>query len=193
MENNLYFYTIFSITGNAVLKINGLNCKNNDCYHGIEWSTKVQVPDGTEINGCSIDASTCNHNAISMYDFVDGATINLNNNTFGDGDSYRFSNLSGNACTINVKDNVYLGVETADGSGYYEQGYQNGKWWSGILFQAYKDGMDFSKMVVNIVNMVACGYAVKAPEEATCAEEQAYYVYKDKVEYTVQNPVVNIL
>jgi hypothetical protein len=192
MENNLYFYTIFSITGNAVLKINGLDCKNNDCYHGIEWSTKVQVPDGTEINNCSIDTTTCNHNAISMYDFADGAHITLNGNTFGDGDSYRFSNLSGNAATIDIENNTYLGVETADGSGYYEKGYQNGKWWSGILFQAYKDGMDFSKMVVNIKNMIACGMQVKDPSEATCAEEQAWYVYKDSVDYTVYNPVVNI-
>jgi hypothetical protein len=33
---------------------------------------------------------------------------------------------------------------------------------------------------------------MKYPEDATCAEEQAYYVFKDSPSYTVYDPIVNI-
>jgi hypothetical protein len=192
IEGEKYFYSIINIAGNGKIVIDNVAFGDNECYHAIEWGTKIKVVDGTTISNCSFTAGTCTHNGISMYDFEEGATVELNNNTFGDGDSYRFSNISGAACTLNVANNTYTAVDTSDGSKYYELGYQNGKWWSGLLFQAYIDGMDFSKMVVNITNMIAAGHTVTTPEEATCAEEQAYYVFKDDPSFTVSNPVVNI-
>jgi hypothetical protein len=192
VENETYFYAVFLFNTTGVVKISNVTFGKNDGYHVLEWNTKTPVADGTEISRCVFEDGCSTQNAVSMYDFQDGAHVVFDSIIFKNTDAYRFSNVSGNAATIDITNNRYDNVLKDDASSYYEKGYQNGKWWSGVLFQAYIDGMDFSKMVVNIVNNIAEGYSMKTPEEATCAEEQAYYVFKDKVEWTVGEPVVNI-
>jgi hypothetical protein len=190
--NESYFYSIISLNTTGVVKITGVTFTASESYHVIEWSTKVKVADGSEVSRCTFEDGCSTHNAISIYDVEDGAHISFNNNIFKNKDVYRISNVSGNAAIIDIINNRYDNILKDDASTYYEKGYQNGKWWSGVLFQAYINNMDFSKMVVNIVNNTAEGYSMKYPEDATCAEEQAYYVFKDSPSYTVYDPIVNI-
>jgi hypothetical protein len=192
VEDETYFYSIIQLNTTGVVKITGVTFKENQSYHVIEWNTSTPVADGSEVSNCVFEENCSTHNAVSIYDVQDGAHISFNNNIFKTTDAYRISNVSGNAATIDIINNRYDNVLKDDASKYYEKGYQDGKWWSGLLFQAYKDGMDFSKMVVNIIDNIAEGYTMKTPAEATCAEEQAYYVYKDNPDWTVGYPIVNL-
>ncbi|MGN0973232.1 MAG: hypothetical protein ACI4OT_00665 [Bacilli bacterium] len=160
--------TIESITGKAynalfinaegivTIENNTFGDTDNNIYNTIELSSATPLKDGSSISGNYFANEGNSHNQINIYNFEDGATINLSNNTFEySANGYRIANIGGKTVNIDMTNNTYNTTDSyVDYAGL-------------ICFQPWPgESVDYSNMTIDMTGLTN-----------NSGEEQIYYYY----------------
>ncbi len=110
-------------------------------YNVIEFSQKYKIADGTTIKGNTFNGQSQN-NVISMFNFVENATITIESNHFDfSGNALRVSNYTNaNGIIINIKNNTYDDTSVGEYAGF-------------MLFQEVENE-SFAGITVNVTNLI---------------------------------------
>lgn len=88
---------------------------NTNAYNAMELN--VALGDGSSISNNEFDL-VCTHNIINIYDVEDGATININDNTFAKAaNGIRIGVKGDKSCVINIERNTYKSTDSGDYAG----------------------------------------------------------------------------
>ena len=124
-------HTAVNISAGGDITFTG-NTISNLTYNGVEFSQSSAV------NSLTISGNNfvnCGNNAISIYKVVDGAVINIENNSFTNvSNAIRLSNYDNTTATFNISKNI------ADTDNMWNKAF--------VLLQAVK-GEDFAKYTLN--------------------------------------------
>ena len=144
---------IAKTSGAIVISGNTFNSESGSIYNAVETGLSSEPA----ISALTIENNTFNgslgNNAISLFKFEEGATVNIKNNTFNldnaEGNTLRLSNMTNAANVVfNIIDNEYA-YPTDDANE-----------WSGFMIcQVLPNGStnDFKDFVVNITNLTYKG------------------------------------
>lgn len=157
--------------GEITLANNVFDAGEQYVYNMIEFSIGTARDISRAIVSNNTFTGTLKNNAISFYNLLEGATIDVIGNTFGPADVsnnfMRLSNPKSVSAQFNVKDNVYsYDSDTPDASGYT----------AFMLLQDYSsDGtQDFSKFTVTFDNLRRGDTKITKNGEGL---DKAFYVY----------------
>lgn len=177
---------LIKTSGKVDVSSNTFNAGEANVYNAIEFGINSD-PDVTDVTiENNTFTGTLGNNAISMYNFADGAQVNIKNNTFSDiavnNNPVRLSNNKNVTATFNIENNAYNFVteEPQDYTGF-------------MLLQDYSTGdakQDFSKFNIHFVNLKR---GDKKLMEKGTGIDRVYYVYDDQdgiLEDGVNDPVV---
>lgn len=174
-------------SGNITISGNTFNAGSGNIYNAIEFGiSNAPAVDSATITGNTF-TGTLGNNAISMYNFQDGAIVNIADNVFSDispnNNPVRLSNPKNVNATFNITNNTYsFNSETPT------------QYTAFMLLQDYaKEGekQDFSKFTVNFNNLKRGTTKLTAQGEGL---DRVYYVYDDQdgiLDAGVNDPVVN--
>lgn len=166
-----------------------------DAYYNIlEYGQSIKVADGTNLSGNTFKGASARHNCINMFDFVENATVTINNNKFegiktNTTNPVRISNYNSVAATVKMDNNDYsYNITDAD------QTYAGF-----VLVQNVKDKGTAENMTLSFENLKVNGNVVTKNNTGTA--NQVVYVYTNatgKVTYDgvkiegIQMPVAMI-
>lgn len=173
-------------SGNVNITGNTFDAGTGNIYNAIEFG----IGTDSDVNNVSVVGNTflgsLGNNAISMYNFSDGAVVDISDNTFSNiapnNNPIRLSNPKNVSATFNISDNNY----TIDGEAAQYTGF--------MLLQDYSTGenkQDFSKFTINFTNLKRGDTKLVANGEGL---DRVYYVYDDQdgiLDAGVNDPVVN--
>ena len=173
--------------GKQVIEGNTFDAGTGNIYNAIEFSINT-MPDVTDaVVENNTFTGTLGNNAISMYNFAEGANVLIKNNTFSDiatnNNPIRLSNPKNASVTFDIEDNTYSfnSEEPQEYTGF-------------MLLQDYATGggkQDFGKFTINFVNLKR---GDKKLTENGTGLDRVFYVYDDQdglLEAGVNDPVVN--
>lgn len=167
-------YNAINSTGDLVLEGNNFEGCENHVYNLIEFSQKEdQKIKNVEISYNTFAKGASKNNTISMFQFEDGATINILNNVWEyAANAVRISNYS-NAIgvTINCVDNEYKETSDDEYAGF-------------LLAQGTTQNKDMSGITVNLIRLV--GPDGKVVTENGTGNDQVWYTYDTEVDPVVK-------
>lgn len=168
------YYNAINVKGNAVIESNFFEACEGNIYNLIEFSqSEDQKISDVEISYNTFAKNASINNTVSMFQFKDGATVNILNNVWEYcANAVRISNYS-NAIgvVINCVDNTY--DETIEGE------------WAGFLLaQGTTQNKDMSNITVNLIRLV--GPSGKVLTENGTGEDQVWYTYDTEVDPVVK-------
>lgn len=170
------YYNAINSNGNLLLESNNFEACEGHVYNLIEFSQKDdQKISNVEVSYNTFAKGASSNNTISMFQFEDGAVVNILDNVwYYSSNAIRISNYSkAKGVVINCVDNVYK--ETADGE------------YAGFLLaQGTEQNKDMSGITVNLIRLV--GPSGKALAENGTGADQVWYTYGTEVD-----PVVRFL
>lgn len=147
--------SIVGISGWKKTKLVIKDCEfkaNDRAYNAMELN--AELANGTDISGNNFGL-VCTHNIINIYDVEDGATININNNTFAKAaNGIRIGVRGAKSATINIKNNTYNSTDSGEYAGL-------------LLIQPYRTATtDMSGIRINLDGTIN-----------NTEEEQIWYYY----------------
>lgn len=172
-----------------------------NCYFGDNPSTETSrmynmfelnfpLRDGSSISGNYFTKDSYSHNGINLYNVVDDATVEINDNEFEYSASAIRLGIKGDVhCTINIKNLVYDSTDESD----------DGKWAGMMIVQPYmKETLTMENVRVNIINAkhkdtLQLYFLYSSPSTGLLlTEENAPHVYVNGKEYPrLFNHIVN--
>lgn len=174
-------------SGKIVLENNTFDAGNSAIYNMIEFSIGTARDITAAVIKNNKFIGTLKNNAVSFYNFAEGAKIEVSGNTSEGMDVannfIRLSNPKNVNVAFTMKDNTYsYSSDTPNASGYT----------AFMLLQDYSknDTQDFSKFKIDFTNLKR---GTKAITENGTGLDQVFYVYKDGtgiLERGVNDPVV---
>lgn len=174
-------------SGKITLEDNIFDGGQSAIYNMIEFSLGTEKDITEAVIKNNTFTGTLKNNAISLYNFADGATVELLENTAENMDVannfIRLSNPKNANVTFTITDNTYsFSSDTPNADGYT----------AFMLLQDYSksDSQDFSKFNINIKNLKR---GTKVLTENGTGLDQVFFVYADGkgiLERGVNDPVV---
>ncbi len=160
-------------SGKITVENNTFDGGNSAIYNMIEFSIGAARDITEAVIKNNTFVGTLKNNAVSFYNFADGAKINISGNTVKDmtvnSNFVRLSNPKNASVTFTLNDNTYtFSSDTPDAQGY--TGF--------MLLQDYSksDSQDFSKFKINFKNLKR---GTKVLTENGTGLDQVFYVYAD--------------
>ena len=164
------YYNAINSTGDLTLEGNSFEGCEDHVYNLIEFSQKDdQKIKNVEIAYNTFGKGASKNNTISMFQFEDGATINILNNIWDyAANAVRISNYSkAIGVVINCVDNEYKETSDDEYAGF-------------LLAQGTEQNKDMSGITVNLIRLV--GPDGEAITENGTGNDQVWYTYDTEVD-----------
>lgn len=168
------YYNAINSTGDLTLEGNNFEGCEDRVYNLIEFSQKEdQKVKRVEIAYNTFGKGASKNNTISMFQFEDGATVNILNNVWEyAANAVRISNYSkAMGVVINCVDNEYKETSDDEYAGF-------------LLAQGTEQNKDMSGITVNLIRLV--GPDEKVATENGTGNDQVWYTYDTEVDPVVR-------
>lgn len=168
------FYNAINSTGDLTLEGNNFEACEDHVYNLIEFSQKEDEKiKNIEISYNTFAKGASKNNTISMFQFEDGAVVNILDNTWEyAANAIRISNYSkAMGVVINCVDNEYKDTADDEYAGF-------------LLAQGTVQNKDMSGITVNLIRLV--GPEGKVVTENGTGKDQVWYTYDTEVDPVVK-------